>query len=429
MVKHKVPLVLLLVDVIFINFIFYLLNLKFDIEKYLFFSIYITLVYIIVMYSSKMFIKSKLVNLDIISKTLKMSLICLVTIAACAYIDWTFRLPRYMMLSMCTFNGIGIYILHSIYYSRYIERENCLIVGRKPGIGKFIQKYYDILGFVDDKNKEPLYYKPCLGDLKSIRNIVQKYKIKNIIFSLSYKYRSKILDIILSTYDLDIAFKTIPSLNRYVISNSSNSSNAYLSDIIIRPANPIYLFIKRLFDIVLSLLLIIVLGPILIIIGIIIKFDSEGSVFYKQERLGLWGKKFNLLKFRTMINNAESKTGPVIITHKTKDPRITKVGAFLRRTHLDELLQLFNIFNGNMTFVGPRPEREVFSIELDNRLDNWNKRLYIKPGLTGLAQVSCMGSLEPESKIEKDLYYLKNMSLLFDLKIVILTILKILKGE
>lgn len=423
---NKFPFKVFIVDIIFINIVFFLVNLKFDIEKYLFFSLYITFVYLIVIYFNGMFDKKGIRKIDILFKAIKISVISLFTIAALAYIDWTFKLPRFMILTICIINAIGIYIVHTLYYSRNITRQNCIVIGRKRGVCKLIEKEYNVLGFMDNISDKVIDNKPWLGLIENVKNVINNYKIRVIIFALGNNERSEILDTILKCYDLDIEFKIIPELHRYVI---TKDNYGFLSDIIIKPASMGYMVFKRIIDISVSFFSMILLFPIFIMLGLFIKLDSKGPVFYLQERLGRYGKRFKVIKFRTMIQDAEKDSGPVIITHKTVDPRVTKLGAFLRKTHLDELPQLFNILVGDMTIVGPRPERPIFSKELDNKIDSWNKRLYIKPGLTGFAQVSCIGSLEPENKIEKDLYYIKNMSLLFDIKIIIFTAFKILRGR
>lgn len=413
----------ILLNIVGINIIFWILALFFDIDKYYFFAAYITIVYIFVLYFNGLFNRKRYNSIDLLFKVIKSSIISLFVIAAVAHIDWSFRLPRYMILLFCFFSGLIIYILQYLDRRTPNLKENCLIIGRKRDIINKLEKEYNIIGFLDDKYKSPIDNKPWLGKLNEVRNLIEQYNISCLIFAA----KNEILDIILECNDMNIKFKIIPNLYPYVLTNRLDEG--LLIDILIRPANIVYLILKRVIDIIGSFVLIIVLFPIYSIIAIVIKLDSSGSIFYKQERLAIFGKHFDIIKFRTMINNAEKNTGPIIITHKTEDPRITKIGKFLRSTHLDELPQLINILLGHMSFVGPRPERPIFSSELNKKIKEWNNRLYIKPGLTGFAQIACIGSLNARDKIQKDLYYIKNMSLLLDLKIVIKTILKILKGK
>ncbi|MDO6355566.1 sugar transferase [Caloramator sp. CAR-1] len=184
------------------------------------------------------------------------------------------------------------------------------------------------------------------------------------------------------------------------------------------------LFIKRLFDFLLSLILLIVLSPLFLIIAILIKLDSEGEVFFRQERAGLNGKPFMIYKFRTMVKNAE-KIGDGYYTGEN-DPRITKIGRFLRKTSLDELPQLINILKGEMSIIGPRP---TLMYQVEKYDDFQRKRLLMKPGVTGLAQVNGRNSLSWPERIKYDVYYVENWNLWMDINIFFKTFLVVLKGE
>ncbi len=180
-----------------------------------------------------------------------------------------------------------------------------------------------------------------------------------------------------------------------------------------------YSFFKRLFDIVFSMVALVVLFPIGIIISIIICIDSRGGPIYVQDRLGKNGKHFHLIKFRTMIKNAEA-TGAKWA--EENDPRCTKIGKFLRKCRLDELPQLLNILVGQMSFVGPRPERKIFYDKFETYIHGFSNRLSVRPGLTGLAQVNGGYSLAPEEKIIYDMEYIKNRSFLMDIKLIFKTV-------
>ncbi len=178
--------------------------------------------------------------------------------------------------------------------------------------------------------------------------------------------------------------------------------------------------VKRAFDIIAALSGIIITFPIMIIVALAIKLDSKGSIFYLQERLTYNKKKFNVYKFRTMIENAEKSTGPTLAT--TSDPRITKVGKVIRSTRLDELPQLFNILFGSMSIVGPRPERQVFVDQFCKEIENYEKRFFTKAGLTGLAQVYARYDTSPQDKTLYDLLYIRDYSFWVDMKLILLTI-------
>ncbi|WP_425415490.1 sugar transferase [Peribacillus loiseleuriae] len=183
---------------------------------------------------------------------------------------------------------------------------------------------------------------------------------------------------------------------------------------------------KRSIDFTISFTLLLILSPILLLFCIIIPINSIGSPFFCQPRLGLNGKKFNVIKLRSMIVNAE-KNGPQWASKK--DPRVTKVGSFIRRTRIDEIPQLFNVLKGDMSLIGPRPEREYFYDEFEKFLPHFKSRLLVKPGLTGWAQVNGGYDVTPEEKLTLDLYYIQHRSLALDFKILLLTLVIIFTGN
>lgn len=187
-----------------------------------------------------------------------------------------------------------------------------------------------------------------------------------------------------------------------------------------------YLLIKRLMDIILSAAGLVCLFIPMVVIGILIKLDSEGAVIYSQERLGKDGKPFIIYKFRSMVLDAEAD-GPQWA--ETDDPRCSKMGKFLRKTRLDELPQLYNILIGDMSLVGPRPERECFYIEFEKYIPGFKNRMVVMPGLTGHAQVNGGYSLLPEEKIVYDMEYIANRSLRMDLQCILKTIYVIFSHE
>jgi exopolysaccharide biosynthesis polyprenyl glycosylphosphotransferase len=179
-----------------------------------------------------------------------------------------------------------------------------------------------------------------------------------------------------------------------------------------------------------ALVLLVVLIPFGLLVAIAIRLDSKGPVFYMQERVGYRGRVFRVMKFRSMRPDAESGSGPVWATDR--DPRVTRVGAILRKLRIDELPQLFNILRGEMCLVGPRPERPHFVDLLERRIPYYDLRHCIRPGITGWAQVcATYGSNVDESriKLEYDLFYVKNASLLFDLTILFKTVKVALCGR
>ena len=182
---------------------------------------------------------------------------------------------------------------------------------------------------------------------------------------------------------------------------------------------------KRIFDVIISIIVIIITSPIMILIAIAIKIDSKGPVIYKQKRITKDGKEFTMYKFRTMINNAEKETGPILA--KKKDERITKVGKILRRTRLDELTQFFNVIKGDMSIVGPRPERKELIEKIIKELPEYRIREQVKAGITCIAHIEGDYYTEPKVRLEYDKMYMKDWSIKKDIKIIFKTILKVIK--
>ncbi|WP_102348291.1 sugar transferase [Bacillus sp. Marseille-P3661] len=186
-------------------------------------------------------------------------------------------------------------------------------------------------------------------------------------------------------------------------------------------------FVKRTFDLIVSLLILIVTSPIMLLLTILIPLTSKGPAIFKQERVGRNGTSYNVYKFRSMINDAEKQTGPVLATDK--DPRITPIGHFIRATRLDELPQIINVLKGEMSLVGPRPERDYFIRKFEEDMPNYKYRMTVKPGITGLAQVMAKYSTTVEDKLRFDLMYIRNYSFALDIKILLQTIRVVLQLE
>lgn len=185
--------------------------------------------------------------------------------------------------------------------------------------------------------------------------------------------------------------------------------------------------LKRILDLVGSAAMLVLTSPVLMILSIIIRLSSKGPALFRQDRVGRNGKEYTLYKFRTMVTDAEEKTGPVLATEN--DPRITRLGKFLRDTRLDELPQLFNVLNGDMSLVGPRPERAHFVREFCLTIPSYQYRMLVKPGITGLAQVYGRYSTMAARKLRFDLMYIYDYSLVLDFKILLKTVLVVLKRE
>jgi lipopolysaccharide/colanic/teichoic acid biosynthesis glycosyltransferase len=218
--------------------------------------------------------------------------------------------------------------------------------------------------------------------------------------------------------------------NVMVIMPYESSGEFFVEDLGEIDKKPVYSFLKRAFDIIFSILALLVLALPMAIIAILVKFSNKstgGTVFYHQERLGLNGAKIDVIKFRTMHMDAE--TNGAQWSNGDDDPRITPLGRVLRKTRLDELPQFWCILKGEMTLVGPRPEREIFYDQFDQYIHGFRERLKVKPGLTGYAQVCGGYYLKPEEKIVYDVEYIKKRSMWLDIKIVFRTLKVVFTGE
>ena len=269
-----------------------------------------------------------------------------------------------------------------------------------------------------------------LGDSKKISSVKQVQNCAGFILAYDSKEHHYILDILDFTEGKNLELFYVPDILDLMTSHIN---------VLEINGTPLFQFktftlsgwqglIKRTFDIFVSFLSIILLSPLYLILAMAIKFNSKGPVFYKQKRVSLDGREFNMIKFRSMRTDAESESGPVWT--KENDPRVTSIGRFLRRTSIDELPQLWNILIGDMSLVGPRPERLHFINQFKNDIPKYLERQRLRSGMTGWAQVNGMRGQSPiEERTKFDLFYIENWSLWFDIKIIIKTFIAIFKGE
>ncbi|MDR7236665.1 sugar transferase [Neobacillus drentensis] len=214
---------------------------------------------------------------------------------------------------------------------------------------------------------------------------------------------------------------TEKSYNFYQDYRKRRSSNLTLSKNV-----EYYLYLKRVYDIILATIGLIIAVPIVLLFTILIVMETPGSPFYVQERIGKNGKRFKMVKLRSMAIDAEKEGAKWA---EVNDPRITHVGAFIRKTRIDELPQLVNVLKGDMSIVGPRPERPFFTAKFNKEIKGFENRLLVKPGLTGLAQVSGGYDISPSEKLKYDLAYIQNLTFSLEVKIILKTFKVILTGE
>ena len=291
---------------------------------------------------------------------------------------------------------------------------------------------YKYLGFFSDKIYKDKEY---LGNLDAIFEYAKKQVVDEIYCSLSTLNQKQIKKINKFALNKDIILKLIPDGNELY---SKNQSIEYYDDsLMVLNVNKLpfdfteNFYLKRFFDIFFSIFVcLFILSWLIPILWIIVKLESEGPLVFKQGREGLNGKEFTCYKFRSMRMNKQSNK-----IHAIKnDARVTKVGAFLRKTSMDELPQFLNVLLGDMSVVGPRPHLETLSLEYQKDVDNYLKRHIVKPGVTGLAQVGgYRGEIKKRSDIKNrvrlDIFYIENWSFFLDIKIIMQTVLNVFKGE
>ncbi len=298
--------------------------------------------------------------------------------------------------------------------------------------------FYVIVGFVDDdplKSHTDIGPCPALGTIDSLDRIIAERQVDEVIVTLPWVYHDRISEIMGTCEEINVEVRIVPDLFRTRLSSVKieTINGVPLLSLADTRLSETQSVLKRVIDIVISIVGLIILSPLMLLISLAIKIDSRGPVFFRQERVGMGGKPFTITKFRTMCADAENlkaslvdkneATGPIF---KIKDdPRRTRLGRFLRHG-LDELPQLWNVLCGEMSFIGPRPPTpdEV------EKYEPWHmRRLEVRPGITGLWQVSGRSDLSFDEMVLLDTYYIENWSLMLDFRIVFKTIPAVLTGS
>ncbi|NWG29107.1 MAG: undecaprenyl-phosphate glucose phosphotransferase [Ignavibacteriaceae bacterium] len=270
------------------------------------------------------------------------------------------------------------------------------------------------------------------GSLDELLDIVYKNKASEVIIALEKENHDLLVDVISRLENKGIGLKIVPDLYE-ILSGQARTSQLYgipLIDIMPELMPEWEKKLKRISDVVISFLILVLTLPMSFFVAIAIKLNSKGPVLFKQERIGMNGKKFKIYKFRSMYQDAEKNTGPVWSTKN--DPRVTRVGKILRKLRIDEIPQFVNVLKGEMSLVGPRPERPYFVEQLSGQIPYYQRRLKVRPGITGWAQVKHKYDESIEDvkvKLRYDLFYIENMSLRMDIKILARTILVVLFGK
>jgi exopolysaccharide biosynthesis polyprenyl glycosylphosphotransferase len=349
-----------------------------------------------------------------------------------------------MWLLFFIFSYFPRLIITSAIASRVSQRKltlNTLIIGASENALELYNRIkkgnqsmgFDILGFVETDEQSTAQNLPLERyKMSDIENLSKKLGIQNFIIAPIPGDFSKTINIINRLFPLDCAIYINPDLYHLITSKVRIGyiSGEPLIDIS-KPTTPAYTQnIKRLADIIVASLSLIVLSPLLLYIAIAVKRDSEGPVIYKQERIGLHKRPFKILKFRSMRIDAESESGPTL--SNTNDNRITKIGHFLRKYRLDELPQFWNVIKGDMSLVGPRPEREYYIKQIITRAPYYALIHQVRPGITSWGMVKYGYASTVDAMIERlkyDLIYIENISMVVDLKILLYTINTVITGK
>jgi exopolysaccharide biosynthesis polyprenyl glycosylphosphotransferase len=367
------------------------------------------------------------------------------TIVAIAFISLVFKdeldYPRLMMVYTWVLTILLVWlgrVIHARFrwglQARGYNEARLIIVGagevgrmilqkirQSPGLG------YTVVGFVDDRNPPAnVLGVDVLGTTHDLPRHIEAYRIDEVIIAMPEASHQEILSIITRCERETVSIKVFPDVFQIMASEVSIGDLNGLPLLTVRDIalRGWRLALKRAVDILGSGIALIVFSPIMMLVAVLVKLDSPGGVFYAQERMGLDAKSFMMLKFRSMRPDAEAQTGPVWATED--DPRRTRIGTFMRRFSIDELPQLINVFIGQMSLVGPRPERPVFVDQFKKSIPRYMDRHKEKAGMTGWAQVNGLrGDTSVIERTKYDLWYIENWSLLLDFKILLRTVVSV----
>ncbi|MCB0210942.1 MAG: sugar transferase [Anaerolineae bacterium] len=336
---------------------------------------------------------------------------------------------------------VGWRLLYSWVFKMTVFQQKAIIVGAgwagktiAKTLNDFAPSQFQVVGFVDDdqtKQQTILEGAPVLGPVTALPGLVQTNGITDVVLAITRDVPGHILSSLMTCYETNVRISTMSELYEWLTDRvpvEHIGDNWFVAlPLSSRNQTLAYRIAKRLMDIVISAVGLLVLFPILVVAGLVIKLSSPGPALYYQKRVGRGGFVFELIKLRSMVVDAE-KDG-VAKWADSHDPRVTKVGRFLRQTRLDEVPQLFNVLRGEMSLIGPRPERPEFVQELEQEIPFYRTRLTVKPGLTGWAQVNYdygRSTVDALEKLRYDLYYIKHQSIHLDVVILLKTISTVL---
>jgi Undecaprenyl-phosphate glucose phosphotransferase len=406
----------------------------------------ITVILLFIMRSFNLYMsRRRLAILDEFFLIVKAMTIGLLVLMSATFIYREFTYSRLMLIicwaDLIIFISLARFAINRVrFFIRSANKDfsRLIVVGTGPVAHNLISHInddphwnYKVIGAIsikEEKDPTPLKSTPVLGDLSDIAGILSKTDADEVILTVPSIDREKITGLIFECEKRMMDFHLVADILGMITSqvDMENVDGIPLMGLKKSPLEFIYnRFIKRCIDIIVSAAGIMLLLPVIIIISLAIKISSMGPVFYLQKRVGEDRRRFAIIKFRTMIYKAEKKTGAVWA--KKNDPRKTAIGSFLRRHNLDELPQLFNVLKGEMSLVGPRPERPKFVGRFKEDIPRYMARHRIKSGITGWAQVNGLrGDTSIEERTRYDLYYMENWSLMLDIKILLMSVFQTL---
>ncbi|MBX0287829.1 sugar transferase [Haloarcula salinisoli] len=375
--------------------------------------------------------------LDTIALTHERVFVTAAVLATIGYFDWSSRLPRTTLVATILCLGIVLPVWFVVIRRRPSVSKRAIIVGDDTAVIEqlFESATVPILGVVAPSDirstdrpqqladggvtiqrPEEL---PRLGGLSRLDDVLVDHDIDTVLLAFAEPDREEFFGTLATCFEHGVQAKVHRDHATSVLVDDATGGE--IVDTNLEPWDWQDYVLKRVFDVAFAGLALLCLAPVLTVIAAAIKLDSRGPVLYSQTRTAAFGETFKIYKFRSMVVNAEAKTGAKLSEEDAgdRDPRVTRVGRVLRRTHLDEIPQLWSILVGDMSVVGPRPERPELDADIETNVEEWRSRWFVKPGLTGMAQINDVTGHQPAEKIRYDIQYIRNQSFSFDLKIVV----------
>ena len=399
---------------------------------------YIVLYYLFHLYAPKRFLSRKFELVNII----KANIVGLFIIFALLYVLKLNKYSGWLLVIFCMVNIVlSTLVRNIIRKSLAVMRESgrnlkhIIIIGFSPAAASYIDRLkmnpqwgYRVHGIFDDTMVDGFEYRGIkkIGTIDDLESYLAANVLDETIITLNIKEYDKLERIVTICEKSGSHTKFVPDYYKFITTQPYIEDLSGLPVINIRNvplSNTVNKILKRIIDIIGSIILILAFSPVMIVVALLVKFTSPGPVIFSQVRVGLHNKEFKMYKFRSMCVQNAAKESKAWTT--SDDPRVTKIGKFIRKTSIDELPQFFNVLKGDMSLVGPRPERPFFVEKFKEEIPKYLIKHQVRPGITGWAQVNGLrGDTSIKLRIEHDIYYIENWTLGLDIKILFLTIFK-----